>query len=520
VTKQELLFAPIPLEKFDLLTKEELIILVKGEQSLRLQMEKEVKRLRALNDELKQRSFLMGEQLFTIKGKLFGKSSEKSPRQDGDAEPGKYLRDKKVKVQLPSLRYPNAPLIEKDVDFVTPPTCGCCSAQMADSGMTEDSEYLTVIPAQFYVVRQKRHKYRCEKCHGDIKTAAAIPRITPGSGYSDEMIVDVALSKYCDLIPVERYKSIAGRAGLKKLPQNSLIESTHRLADFVRRVYERLKSEITSSRILHADETPHRMLEGDAKCSWYLWGFSSQETSYFECHDTRSGDIASRLLTESKCEYLISDVFSGYNKAVSDTNVARRALSKEKGIELPKLVSVYCNAHARRKFKVALESFAKEAQVFIDEYKAIYLLEDLVKTGPPGAATDLRLQMLPHFEKMRDFAMAKVSQCSEKSSLGRAISYFLKNYGQFTLFTKNPDLPIDNNSQERLLRNPVIGRKTWYGTHSKRGAETAAVLFSLVESCKLNKINPREYFKNLVEDLHQGKPAYTPKEFKDLNGVH
>ncbi len=72
-------------------------------------------------------------------------------------------------------------------------------------------------------------------------------------------------------------------------------------------------------------------------------------------------------------------------------------------------------------------------------------------------------------------------------------------------------------SQEALLRNSVIGRKTWYGTHSKRGAKTAAILFSLVESCKLNKVNPRLYFKILIKSLHEGKVSFTPKEFKNMN---
>jgi hypothetical protein len=97
------------------------------------------------------------------------------------------------------------------------------------------------------------------------------------------------------------------------------------------------------------------------------------------------------------------------------------------------------------------------------------------------------------------------------------MNYFLENYDGLTRFLENPELPIDNNPQERLLRNPVIGRKTWYGTHSRRGAETAAILFSLVESCKLNQVNPREYIKKLVQDIHQRKDIYTPKEFKDLS---
>jgi len=114
---------------------------------------------------------------------------------------------------------------------------------------------------------------------------------------------------------------------------------------------------------------------------------------------------------------------------------------------------------------------------------------------------------------MKRRAIEEIGGYSSKSSFGKALSYFLKNYKELTLFIETPELPIDNNSQERQLRNPVVGRKTWYGTHSKRGAKTMAVLFSLVESCKLNKINPREYFKKLVEDLHQGKKPYTPKAY-------
>lgn len=98
--------------------------------------------------------------------------------------------------------------------------------------------------------------------------------------------------------------------------------------------------------------------------------------------------------------------------------------------------------------------------------------------------------------------------------------YFLKNYDSFTKHLNNEELPIDNNQSERLLRNPVIGRKIWYGTHSKRGAETSAILFSNAQSCKLNGINPKEYLRNLVQDLHQGKNAYTPKEYKDLQKNH
>lgn len=506
----------VPAEKFARLTKEELIEFALLEQKVRIQFENEVISLRALNEELKQKSFLFEEQYVTVKNKLFGRSSEKEPRsedQETSNEDANKKKPKKQKVQLPSLRYPNASIIERHVELGVLPDCKCCGSQMKDSGMTEDSEFLTVVPAQFLVVQQKRHKYSCSKCYGDIKTAPAPPTIKPGSSYSDEMKVDVALGKYCDLIPTERYSSIAGRAGLSDLPPQSLIESTHQLADFVKGAYDRSRAEALLSKLLHADETPHRMLEGDKKMNWYLWGFSTPRVCFFEIHDTRSGDVASNILNLSKCEYLVSDVYSGYGKAVRVANELRKELG------LPLILNVYCNAHSRRKFKES-DAFPEEAQYFIDKYKEIYRLEGEAKGKPPNEILDYRKQMDPIFEEMKVRAMANIAGYSSKSSIGKAMSYFLENYIGLTHFLKISELPIDNNPQERLMRNPVIGRKTWYGTHSKRGAETAAILFTLVESCKLVGVNPREYFKNLVQDLHKGKDPYTPWDFKELSKIH
>jgi transposase len=128
----------------------------------------------------------------------------------------------------------------------------------------------------------------------------------------------------------------------------------------------------------------------------------------------------------------------------------------------------------------------------------------------------LMYQMKPHFEVMKQKALEELPKYPEQSKYGKALNYFLKNYAGLTLFLSEPDVPIDNNSQERLLRSHVVGRKTWYGTHSEQGAKTAAILFTIIETCKLNLVNPREYIKNLVQDLLNDKNPCTPKEFKDL----
>jgi transposase len=508
VTQEELIKAEVPVEKFDLLSREELIEFIKLEQKYRIKLQSELKRLRTLNEELKQKSMLIEDKYVVIKNKFFGKSSEKEPKQNADnAGSSANNKEKKKRALLPSERYPEAPLIERDITLQDMPACSCCGSEMVDSGMTEDSEFLTVIPQQYLVVRQKRRKYRCKSCYGALVTAPAPPRIKEGSAYSDEMMIDVAMTKYCDLIPIDRYAAIAGREGLEDLPQQSLIETTHYVADTSRPAYGLLKTELTSEEVFNADETPHRMLEGDDKSNWHLWGFSTEKTSYFEYHDTRSGDVASDILINSKCRYLVSDVFSGYAKAVRDANEIRQSQG------LPTIRNVYCNAHSRRKFKEARDIFPDEAQFFIDQYKEIYRLNTETKGRPPDEIIKFRQQMAPLFEAIKARAMECFAGYPSKSSIGKAISYFLKNFDELTLFLKNAALPIDNNQQERLLRNPVIGRKTWYGTHSKRGAETAAILFSLVESCKLNNVNPRIYFKCLIQDIHAGLPPFTPATF-------
>ena len=407
-------------DKLALLSKEDLIILFTGEQDLRLQYAAENERLRALNNELEEKSLFVNEKLITLKNELFGRSSEKSPSRSSIQDHERKQTDKKKKVQLPSLRYPNAPLIERHVELGVMPECKCCGSRLSDSGMTEDSEFLTVIPAQYYVVRQRLHKYRCTSCHGDIQTAPAPPKVKSGSSYSDEMVIDVAAAKYCDLVPVERYATIAGRAGLADLPANSLIASTHYLADFIEPVYDELRADIKESKILHADETPHRMLEGDRdKKSWYLWGFSNEKTSYFEIRGTRSGSIASNLITDSKCEFLVSDVFSGYPKAVADANLERKNLNSK----LPPIQNVYCNAHARRKFKEAEKHFPDEAKFFIDHYKEIYRLNSEAKETPALLA-EKRTEMAPFLKAMRDQAILIMDRYSSKSSMSIAINYF------------------------------------------------------------------------------------------------
>lgn len=465
---------------------------------------KEIYRLKeqALTDE--QLCLIAKERLAELNSELFGSSSEKykkSPKKDEPKKP----REKSIK--KPSERYPNVPLRKVELTMEQAPNCSQCGVLAKDSGLRETSEQLTVIPKKFEIVETSRVIFGCPCCHGSLQTTPSPARIMEGSTYSDEMMIDVALSKYCDLIPISRYVAMAARAGVKDIPPQSLIECTHYVANYGINIYDAIKKELLLDEILQADETTHRMLEGSDKKSWYLWGFSTKTAAYFECHDTRAGSVASEILKYSKCRILLTDKFSGYGTATVEAN-KYRALQ---GLHL--IFNSYCNAHSRRYFFKAKEGYS-EALWYLEEWSKVYKLNDDTTGKPLDEVLRIRAEMKPLYESMRERAVTEIIAFSEKSKFYRALNYFLENYNGLTLFLTEPKVPIDNNSQESLLRSPVVGRKTWYGTHSERGARTAAVMFTIVESCKMNQVNPREYLPAQIENIKRRLPVLTPSQYK------
>lgn len=414
--------------------------------------------------------------------------------------------------KLPSQRYPGLEVEDYVMGHKETPLCPCCNEPMKESGLFDTSEKLETIPARYIIKRTARIKYNCGSCHGSMVNTPAPASIVPSSNYGDSLIIDVSLSKYCDLIPIERYVQIAFRAGLEDLPAQSMIGLTHHLANFLMPLYELIKLEVLAATVLYADETPHKMLEGDETYNWYLWGFFSEEACYFEAHGTRSGDVAVDFLKESSAQYLMSDGYSGYNKAI---RVMKEKHSKE-------IVSLDCNAHAFRYFKETPDGWEEVVAPFLESYGEIYKLEEHRKEHEGQLSfeqqLDLRQQMIPHFEKIKSMSETELEDAPRDSGYKQALGYFLNHYEGPTLCTTDPRIPLDNNVAEREVRAPVVGRKTWYGTHSKRGAKTSSIHFSIVQSCKLCNVNPREYVPWVVRQIHKGEQILTPSKYKELHG--
>jgi hypothetical protein len=187
VEKQENLFEPEFIERYDHLTREELIKLIKIDRKAIEQYQKLLQEAAGLKQELEEKVLFVDEQRLWLRNELFGKSSEKEPKTEDPkaTDEPKELKSEKPRIQRLKERYPNVSRIERHVELKDLPDCSCCGNRLIDSGMTESSEFLTVIPKQYLIIEQKRHKYRCGKCHGELVTAPCPPRIKPQSSYGE-----------------------------------------------------------------------------------------------------------------------------------------------------------------------------------------------------------------------------------------------------------------------------------------------------------------------------------------------
>jgi hypothetical protein len=288
-----------------------------------------------------------------------------------------------------------------------------------------------------------------------------------------------------------------------------MIELTHHLATFLAPVYQKLKKEVLASKLLHADETPHNMLEGEDTKHWYLWGFFSVVACFFEVHNNRAAKVAFDFLKNSIAEFLVTDAYSAYSSAVNSIKMEFNRV----------IIEINCNAHAVRYFKDAAKNW-KEAEEILSIYDKIFKIEKKRKEGQfvltPEKQLEMRAEMAPLFKQIKGLCEEANKTPTRHSSLVKAVNYFLNQYEELSYCCNDIRIPLENNLAERELRPHVVGRKTWYGTHSKRGAETAAVHFSIIRSCMINGVNPRFYYDWIAKRIHQGQEVLTPFEFLKL----
>ena len=362
------------------------------------------------------------------------------------------------------------------------PECPACGAEMSVwPGQFEESEEVTVVETSFKISLHRRTKYRCT-CHGAVVTAPGPEKLIPGGRYSVDFAVHTAIEKFCDHLPLARQSRRMRRHGLVVTPQ-ALWDQQAALARHLEPTWRKLWNLALSEEILHVDETGWKMMGSKTKPNWTLFGLTAPELAVYHLASSKSAKAAREILSGFEGT-LVVDGYKVY-PIVADLEETIRI--------------AHCWAHADRKFKDAKDPPAHVAQMRSLIAK-LYEIEREVKGPFPGDAAAQKKRQALRSDKSAD-VVQRIRKAAfsfgglRRSAFGKALRYLLNHWDGLTLFLEDPRIALDNNAAERVLRGPVVGRKNFYGNRSRRGAKTAAILYSLIETAKLNDCDPAAYLR-------------------------
>jgi len=394
----------------------------------------------------------------------------------------------------PVRRPPPAHLPRENVVHAAACSCPECGGELKRIG--EDvSEQLEFIPEHFKVIRHVRPKFACGKCATIVQAAAPVRPIDKGLA-GPGLLAHVAVSKYLDHLPLYRQSEIYARQGID-LDRSTLadwIGGISRLASPLAALVGRY---VTEANKVHADDTTVPVLDpgrGKTKTG-RLWVYVRDDrpaasldppAAWYRYTPTREGKHPCEHLKDF-AGTLQADGFSGFEGLYEDGRVREAA----------------CWAHARRKF-YDLHAATKSplAQEALNRIQALYAIEAEIRGKPPDTRCAVRQARAgPALDQLKHWMQETLTTVSVKSDLAGAIGYALKRWTALTRYRDDGGLEIDNNAAERALRGPVLSRKNFLFAGADSGGERAAVLYTLLQTAKLNDLNPEAYLRFVLERI-------------------
>ena len=366
----------------------------------------------------------------------------------------------------------------------------CACGQALKRIGEEVSEQLDCVPAQFFVLRHIRGKYACACCQ--TIQAAPMPAQMIDKGIpAPGLLAQVVVAKHDDHLPLYRQTEIYARSGVH-IPRSSMAQWVGICGVRLAPLAEALKDFILGHSVIHADETPVKLLApGKGKTSRaYVWvyrttNFVAQRAVLYDFSTGRGGENARRVL-QGFGGTLVSDDFSGYH-----------------ALQTQGVTAALCMAHARRKlFEAHQFNGSPIAGRAVALIARLYEVEREARELQPEARW---LHRQRHAKPVAEALHAWLSEQRQKLAkadvTAKAIDYALSNWRGLTHYLDDGQVPIDNNAAENAVRPLAVGRKNWLFVGSQQAGERAAVVLSLIESAKLNGHDPWAYLKDVFERL-------------------
>lgn len=449
------------------------------------------------------------ELLAVLRQELFDKSSEKGAGaaeeddfefelEDEEEEPkeaSKGKRPRKVGDNIEIVRVDHYP---DDM------ACCSCGHDLKSIKQEERVGSFRIIPEHVVLVKNVYHTCACN--HGICKenkpvSAKSKNFIMSGRGMEAEFAAEAAIQKFFEHIPTFRMERRLQNSNVN-LSRQAITKTIAHLSRYLEPVCDALHEHVKSAHAAQMDETPVRVLNpGKGKCDtgyfWVicrderLWNPDAQPAVVYHYAPSRAGSVATELLSGSSIRFLQTDGYAGYNCLFKETD------------QNDKLVSARCLAHARRKFvETAKATKSPLATRVVKMFQKMYVVEKAASNLPPAEREAKRQEhSLPILNEL--YAELVKNSDNAHGALKAAINYTLNAFDGLKPFIFDGRLEIDNNPVERCIRGIALTKKNslFAGTHE--AANVWATYYSLIESARLNRVNPRSYLIWVVNEIER-----------------
>lgn len=454
-------------------------------------------------------------QLAQLKRMTFGQSSEKLVRQveqleltleelEGEAEVAgvrkadSAVADRPAPVRaLPDHLPRTDRRIEPDAGSCTCPACG---GALCPLGHDQD-EMLDVAPVQWRVVRTIRPKYSCRACEKVVQAPAPVKAIARGRA-TFATLAHVVVHKFDHHLPLYRQAEMMAAQGID-IDRATLAGWAGQAAHLLDPIVSCIREEGLKANKIHADDTPVPMLvPGKGKTAQArLWtyvvddrasGATTPPLVWYRFTPDRSG-IHPQAELKDFTGLLQADAYAGFDKLYQGNRIREIA----------------CWAHVRRKiFENHIPSPTPLTTDLLDRIAGLYRIEDAIRGEPPDRRRAVRQEhSRPQVEALRLAIDDALRRLSPKSAMAKALVYGRKRWDALTRYLDDGRTEIDNNIAERAIRAIAIGRKNWLFAGSTAGGERAAALYTVIETAKLNGLEPQAYIADVIEKIAQGWSA-------------
>ena len=355
---------------------------------------------------------------------------------------------------------------------------------------------LDYVPASFRVLRHVQPRLVCKGCDTEVKVAMPSPPIERGKP-SPGLIAHVLTAKYCDHLPLYRQSEIYAREGID-LARSTMADWIGRANVMLSPLINTLRNHVFAGDRLHGDDTPVPVLEpgrGRTKIG-RLWAYVRDGRSYRD------------ETPPAVCYFYSFDRKADHPRATSRLSAvsfmpmvmpASRSFKATTPGEVPVIQEAACMAHVRRKFFDLTTDPVPVAEEALRRIGELYDIEKTIRGSPPERRLVVRQQQTrPRFDALRKWLDETLATLPRKSGTAEVIRYALARWAALGRFIDDGTIEIDNNAAERSIRPISLGRKNWLFAGSDKGGERTAGILSLIETCRLNGIDPEAYLRTVL----------------------